>query len=139
VAPSEGFVNLVVLKIYKKYILVHMKTKKDFWRLIGLSYLLIFSGIFLLYIAEDTQFEIYLLVGVMVLEVSGLIVIWKALEVFRSLKDKSVYPKQLDFLNKIAIKLYSDKKKSNIVFGAAITVGVLIGVLVVLYEEGLLF
>ena len=60
-----------------------MKTKKDFWRLIGLSYLLIFSGIFLLYIAEDTQFEIYLLVGVMVLEVSGLIVIWKALEVFR--------------------------------------------------------
>ena len=40
-----------------------MKTKKDFWRLIGLSYLLIFSGIFLLYIAEDTQFEIYLLVG----------------------------------------------------------------------------
>lgn len=116
-----------------------MKTKKDFWRLIGLSYLLIFSGIFLLYIAEDTQFEIYLLVGVMVLEVSGLIVIWKALEVFRSLKDKSVYPKQLDFLNKIAIKLYSDKKKSNIVFGVAISVGVLIGVLFVLYEEGLLF
>ena len=116
-----------------------MKTKKDFWRLIGLSYLLIFSGIFLLYIAEDTQFEIYLLVGVMVLEVSGLIVVWKALEVFRSLKDKSVYPKQLDFLNKIAIKLYSDKKKSNIVFGVAICVGVLIGVLFVLYEEGLLF
>ena len=94
---------------------------------------------FLLYIAEDTQFEIYLLVGVMVLEVSGLIVVWKALEVFRSLKDKSVYPKQLDFLNKIAIKLYSDKKKSNIVFGVAISVGVLIGVLFVLYEEGLLF
>mgnify|MGYP001270865667 FL=1 len=116
-----------------------MKTKKDFWRLIGLSYLLIFSGIFLLYIAEDTQFEIYLLVGVMVLEVSGLIVVWKALEVFRSLEDKSVYPKQLDFLNKIAIKLYSDKKKSNIVFGVAISVGVLIGVLFVLYEEGLLF
>ena len=116
-----------------------MKTKKDFWRLIGLSYLLIFSGIFLLYIAEDTQFEIYLLVGVIVLEVSGLIVVWKALEVFRSLKDKSVYPKQLDFLNKIAVKLYSDKKKSNIVFGVAISVGVLIGVLFVLYEEGLLF
>ena len=107
--------------------------------MIGLSYLLIFSGIFLLYIAENTQFEIYLLVGVMVLEVSGLIVVWKALEVFRSLKDKSVYPKQLDFLNKIAIKLYSDKKKSNIVFGVAISVGVLIGVLFVLYEEGLLF
>ena len=74
-----------------------MKTKKDFWRLIVLSYLLIFSGIFLLYIAEDTQFEIYFLIGVMFLEVSGIIVIWKALRVFRSLKDKSVYPKQLDF------------------------------------------
>ena len=92
-----------------------MKTKKDFWRLIVLSYLLIFSGIFLLYIAEDTQFEIYFLIGVMFLEVSGIIVIWKALRVFRSLKDKSVYPKQLDFLNKIAVKLYSDKKTSNIV------------------------
>ena len=116
-----------------------MKTKKDFWRLIGLSYLLIFSGIFLLYIAEDTQFEIYLLVGVMFLEVSGLIVIWKALEVFRSLKDKSVYPKQLDFLNNIAKKLYSDKKTSNIVFVVAITFGLLIGVLVVLLKDGLLF
>ena len=116
-----------------------MKTKKDFWRLIGFSYILIFSGIFLLYIAEDTQFEIYLLVGVMVLEVSGLIVIWKALEVFRSLKDKSVYPKQLDFLNNIAKKLYSDKKTSNIVFVVAITFGLLIGVLVVLLKDGLLF
>ena len=116
-----------------------MKTKKDFWRLIVLSYLLIFSGIFLLYIAEDTQFEIYFLIGVMFLEVSGIIVIWKALRVFQSLKDKSVYPKQLDFLNKIAVKLYSDKKTSNIVFGIAIGVGLLIGVLAVLYQEGLLF
>ena len=30
-----------------------MKTKRDFWRLIGLSYLLIFSGIILLYIIEE--------------------------------------------------------------------------------------
>ena len=56
-----------------------MKTKRDFWRLIGLSYLLIFSGIILLYIIEENNpFEIYLLIGVIVLEVSGLITIVKA-------------------------------------------------------------
>ena len=93
---SEGFVILVLAKFIKIYSSAY-ENKKRFLEVDRLSYLLIFSGIFLLYIAENTQFEIYLLVGVMVLEVSGLIVVWKALEVFRSLKDKSVYPKQLDF------------------------------------------
>ena len=117
-----------------------MKTKKDFWRLVGLSYALIFSGILLLcFTEENSEFEIYLLVGVIFLEITGLIVIGKALKVFRSLEDKSVYPKQLNFLNRIAVKLYSDKKKSNLIFGIAIFVGVLIGVLSVLYKEGMLF
>ena len=72
-----------------------MKTKRDFWRLVGLSYLLIFSGIILLYIIEENNpFEIYLLIGVIVLEFSGLITIVKALKIFRSLDDKSVYRKQ---------------------------------------------
>ena len=116
-----------------------MKTKRDFWRLIGLSYLLIFSGIILLYIIEEnTPFEIYLLIGVIVLEVSGLITIVKALKIFRSLEDKSVYPKQLDFLNRIAVKLHSDRKKSNLAVGTAIIVGILIGILGALYKEGLL-
>ena len=116
-----------------------MKTKRDFWRLIGLSYLLIFSGIILLYIIEkNTPFEIYLLIGVIILEVSGLITIVKALKIFRSLEDKSVYPKQLDFLNRIAVKLHSDRKKSNIVVGTAIIFGILIGILGALYKEGLL-
>ena len=116
-----------------------MKTKKGFWRLIGLSYLLIFSGIILLYIIKkNTPFEIYLLIGVIVLEVSGLITIVKALKIFRSLEDKSVYPKQFDFLNRIAVKLYSDRKKSNIAVGTAIIVGILIGILGALYKEGLL-
>jgi hypothetical protein len=117
-----------------------LKTKKDFWRLIGISYLLIFSGILLLYFTEEnSELEIYQLVAVILLEITGLIVIRKALKVFRSLEDKSVYPKQLDFLNKIAVKLYSEKKKSNLVFGIAIFVGVLIGVLSVLYKDGVLF
>ena len=116
-----------------------MKTKRDFWRLIGLSYFLIFSGIILLYIIkENTPFEIYLLIGVIVLEVSGLITIVKALKIFRSLEDKSVYPKQFDFLNRMAVKLLSDRKKSNIVVVTAIIVGLLIGILVALYKEGLL-
>ena len=50
-----------------------------------------------------------------------------------------MYPKQLDFLNKIAVKLYSEKKKSNLVFGIAIFVGILIGAISVLYKEGILF
>ena len=116
-----------------------MKTKRDFWRLIGLSYLLIFSGIILLYITEEnTPFQIYLLIGVIVFEVSGLITIVKALKIFRSLEDKSIYPKQLDFLNRIAVKSHSDRKKSNIVVGTAIIVGILIGILGALYKEGLL-
>ena len=119
---------------------IKMKTKKDFWRLMGLSYALIFSGILLLYFTEEnTEFEIFMLVGVVFLEVMGLIVVFKALKVFRSLKDKSVYPKQLNFLNKIAVKLYSDKKKSNLVIGIAIFVGLLVGALSALYKEGVLF
>ena len=75
-----------------------MKTKKGFWRLIGLSYLLIFSGIILLYIIKkNTPFEIYLLIGVIVLEVSGLITIVKALKIFRSLEDKSVIQNNMIF------------------------------------------
>ena len=117
-----------------------MKTKRDFWRLIGLSYLLIFSGIILLYIIEEnTQFEIYLSIGVMVLEVSGIITIVKAQKIFRSLDDKSIYPKQFDFLNRMAVKLHSDRKKSNIVIVIAIIVGILMGIFSVLYKEGLLF
>ena len=75
-----------------------MKTKKGFWRLIGLSYLLIFSGIILLFIIEeDTQIEIYFLIGVIVLEISGLITIVKALKIFRSLEDKSVIQNNMIF------------------------------------------
>tara|TARA_B100000886_G_scaffold228117_1_gene159065 strand:+ start:3919 stop:4245 length:327 start_codon:yes stop_codon:yes gene_type:complete len=108
--------------------------------LIGLSYLLIFSGIILIYIIEeDTQIEIYFLIGVIVLEISGLITIVKALKIFRSLEDKSVYPKQLDFLNRMAVKLHSDRKKSNIVVGIAIIVGFLTGIIIILYKERLLF
>ncbi len=108
--------------------------------MIGLSYLLIFSGIILIYIIEeDTQIEIYFLIGVIVLEISGLITIVKALKIFRSLEDKSVYPKQLDFLNRMAVKLHSDRKKSNIVVGIAIIVGFLTGIIIILYKERLLF
>lgn len=117
-----------------------MKTKKDFWRLTLFAYLFIFSGIILLYfIEEDSQFEIYFLVGVIALEVSGLVIANRALNVYHSLANKSVYPKQLDFINRLNAKLHTSKKKSKLLYGIAIVIGALIGFLSVIYGEGLPF
>lgn len=108
-----------------------MKTKKEFWMTMLLSYVLIFAGIIMLYVTwENKKTEIYVLLAVMVVEILGLITIGRALKIFRGLEDKSVYPKQLDFLNRIAAKLYSDKKTSNIVIAIAITVGAAIGIII---------
>ena len=117
-----------------------MKTKKDFWRLTLFAYLFIFSGIILLYFIEvDSQFEIYFLVGVIVLEVSGLVIANRALNVYHSLANKSVYPKQLDFINRLNAKLHTSKKKSKLLYGIAIVIGALIGFLSLIYGEGLPF
>ena len=95
------------------------------------AYLLIFLGILILFIVdEDNPFEIYLLLGAIVIEVSSIVVILRALKIYRSLEDKSIYPKQLDFLNRLAIKLYSDKNTSNKVISIALIFGALIGVLI---------
>ena len=51
---------------------------------------------------------------------------WKNLKNI-SLEDKSIYPKKLDFLNKLAMKLYSDKKTSDKVITIAILIGATIG------------
>ena len=108
-----------------------MKTKKDFWRTMIGAYLLIFLGILILFIVdEDNPFEIYFLLGAIVTEVSSIFIILRALRIYRSLEDKSIYPKQLDFLNRLAIKLYSDKKTSNKVISIALIFGALIGVLI---------
>ena len=108
-----------------------MKTKKDFWKTAFSAYVLIFSGIILLFITdENNPFELYFLIGVIVIEVLGLIVIGRALRIYRSLEDKSIYPKKLDFLNKLAMKLYSDKKTSNKVITIAILIGASIGIVI---------
>ena len=113
-----------------------MKTKKDFWKTVLSAYLLVFSGIIILLITDEKNpFEIYFLVGVIVIEVLGLIVILRALRIYRSLEDKSIYPKKLDFLNKLAMKLYSDKKTSNKVITIAILIGAFIGFLVSIYSD----
>tara|TARA_Y100000389_G_C17266024_1_gene415486 strand:+ start:134 stop:469 length:336 start_codon:yes stop_codon:yes gene_type:complete len=107
-----------------------MKTKKDFWRKIVSAYILILLGIFILFFMDrDNPFEIHLLLGAIVIEVLALNIIVRALRIYRSLEDKSIYPKQLDFLNSLAIKLYSEKT-SNIVMLIAVIVGGIIGVLV---------
>lgn len=117
-----------------------MKTKKDFWRLTLFTYLFIFSGLILLFsIEEDSQFEIYFLVGVIILEVSGLVIGYRALNVYHSLDDKSVYPKQLDFINRLNEKIHTSKKQSKLIYVIAIVVGALIGFLSEIYGEGLPF
>ena len=113
-----------------------MKTKKDFWKTAFSAYVLIFSGIILLFITdENNPFELYFLIGVIVIEVLGLIVIGRALRIYRSLEDKSIYPKKLDFLNKLAIKLYSDKKTSDKVITIAILIGASIGVVIGVFSD----
>jgi hypothetical protein len=111
-----------------------MKTKKDFWKTIIYAYLAIFSGIIILLASPgDSKTQIYFLLAVILLEVLGIIIIQKALKIYRSLDDKSIYPKQLDFLNRLATKLYSDKKTSNIVMIVALLIGGFIGVIIGLY------
>ncbi len=108
-----------------------MKTKKDFWKTIIYAYVAIFSGIIILLASPgDSKTEIYYLLAIILLEVLGLIIIQKALKIYRSLDDKSVYPKQLDFLNRLASKLYSDKKTSNVVMIIALLIGGSIGLII---------
>ena len=111
-----------------------MKTKKDFWKTVIYAYVAIISGVIILLASpSDSKAKIYFLLAVIILEVLGIIIIQKALKIYRSLDDKSIYPKQLDFLNRLASKLYSDKKTSNIVMIVSLLIGVFIGVIIGLY------
>ena len=111
-----------------------MKTKKDFWKTVIYAYVAIISGVIILLASpSDSKSKIYFLLAVIILEVLGIIIIQKALKIYRSLDDKSIYPKQLDFLNRLASKLYSDKKTSNIVMIVSLLIGVFIGVIIGLY------
>jgi len=52
-----------------------MKTKKDFWRTIVIAYILILLGISILFFVDrDNPFEIYLLLGTIVIEVLAIII-----------------------------------------------------------------
>ena len=111
-----------------------MKTKKDFWETVIYAYVAIISGVIILLASpSNSKSKIYFLLAVIILEVLGIIIIQKALKIYRSLDDKSIYPKQLDFLNRLASKLYSDKKTSNIVMIVALLIGGFIGVIIGLY------
>ena len=111
-----------------------MKTKKDFWKTVIYAYVAIISGVIILLASpSDSKAKIYFLLAVIILEVLGIIIIQKALKIYRSLDDKSIYPKQLDFLNRLASKLYSDKKTSNIVMIVSLLIGGFIGAIIGLY------
>ena len=58
-----------------------------------------------------------------------------AKRIYQELEDKKIYPSQLDFLNKLAFKLYSDKNKFRKTFIVATIVGLTLGVFLGYYME----
>ena len=105
-----------------------MKTKNDYWRNILYGYCFIIIGLILLFFRINTLPEIPQLFGVLILSGIGMYFIIKAVKIYQGLEDKKIYPSQLDFLNKLAFKLYSDKKKFRKTFIVATIVGLTLGV-----------
>lgn len=105
-----------------------MKTKNDYWRNIFYGYCFIIIGLILLFFRINTLPEIPQLFGVLIFSGIGMYFIIKAVKIYQGLEDKKIYPSQLDFLNKLAFKLYSDKKKFRKTFIVATIVGLTLGV-----------
>lgn len=101
-----------------------MHTKKDYWIQILIAYMFLAIGLVII-----SQFKDYNLLAIPFL---GLAMVWvfKAVKIFRSLKDKNVYPKKFIFLNRWA-QWSLDSKRFKYVFLISILVGGIIGFLVV--------
>ena len=67
----------------------------------------------------------------------GLAMVWifKAVKIFRSLKDKNVYPKKFIFLNRWA-QWSLDSKRFKYVFLISILIGVIIAILIAFQDLG---
>jgi len=105
-----------------------MKTKNDYWRNVLYAYCFIIIGLILLIFRINTLPEIPQLFGVLIFTGIGMYFVIKAVKIYQELEDKKIYPSQLDFLNKLAFKLYSNKKKSRKTFIVATIVGLTLGV-----------
>ena len=105
-----------------------MYTKKDYWIQILIAYIFLVIGIVII-----KFFKEYSLLALLFL---GLTLLWiiKAVKVFRSLKDKNVYPKKFIQLNHWA-KWSLDPKRFRYVFLISLLLGAIIGILIVLYKN----
>ena len=105
-----------------------MHTKKDYWIQILIAYIFLAIGIVIIKFFKD-----FSLLGLLFLGFSLLWII-KAVKVFRSLKDKNVYPKKFIQLNHWA-KWSLDPKRFRYVFLISLLLGAIIGILIVLYKN----
>ena len=105
-----------------------MKTKNDYWRNILYAYCFIILVIILLFFRIKTLPEIPQLFGVIIFCGIGMYFVIKAVKIYQGLEDKKIYPSQLEFLNKLAFKLYSNKKKFRTTFFVSIIIGLIIGI-----------
>ena len=102
-----------------------MHTKKDYWIQILIAYVFLAIG---LVIVSQFLGKVYSLFAFPFL---GLAMVWifKAVKIFRSLKDKNVYPKKLIFLNRWA-QWSLASKRFKYVFLISILIGGIIGFLI---------
>ena len=103
-----------------------MRTKKDYWIQLLMVYVFLTIAFVILF-----QFKGYHLFAIPFI---GLAFLWifKAVKIFRSLDDKNIYPKKLNFLNLFA-KWSLEAKRFKYVFLISILFGAVIGYFLVLY------
>ena len=101
-----------------------MHTKKDYWIQILIAYVFLAIGIVIIIFFKDYSLLALLFMGF------SLLWIFKAVKVFRSLKDKNVYPKKFILLNRW-VKWSLDPKRFWYVFLISLLFGALIGILMV--------
>ena len=101
-----------------------MHTKKDYWIQILLAYIFLAIGIVIIIFFKDYSLLALLFMGF------SLLWIFKAVKVFRSLKDKNIYPKKFVLLNRW-VKWSLDPKRFWYVFLISLLFGAVIGILMV--------
>lgn len=101
-----------------------MHTKKDYWIQILIAYIFLAIGIVIIIFFKDYSLLALLFMGF------SLLWIFKAVKVFRSLKDKNIYPKKFVLLNRW-VKWSLDPKRFWYVFLISLLFGALIGILMV--------
>ena len=101
-----------------------MHTKKDYWIQILLAYIFLAIGIVIIIFFKDYSLLALLFMGF------SLLWIFKAVKVFRLLKDKNVYPKKFILLNRW-VTWSLDPKRFWYVFLISLLFGAVIGILMV--------